>query len=239
MDYFVLRAKKTGKPPILFLHGWGGNKDSFAFLKTSFCDRDLWFISFAGHGGSAEPKIPMTVLDFAHEILEFIEAQNINRPDVVAHSFGGRVALTLFAKYPQKFGRLLITGGAGLRPKRTLKTRLKILHFKLDKHLVKLKLKNKKCLENRGSADYNLLSPVMRETFKNVVSEDLSHYAKQVTSETLLVWGEKDTETPLWMGKKLHRLIKNSELVVLENASHFCFYEQSLRFALILRNYFV
>ena len=235
----MAKAKNSTKPPLLFLHGWGGNKDSFAFLKKAFYDRDLWFVSFAGHGDSAEPKTPMSVADFAADVLDFVDTHSIEKPDVVAHSFGGRVALVLFALHPEKFGRLLLVGAAGLRPKRKLKTKLKIAKFKIDKWLVGLKLKSKKCLENRGSADYNILSPVMRETFKKVVNENLSKYAKMVKAETLLVWGENDTETPLFMGKKLNKLIKNSALVVLEGKSHFCFYEEPLRFALILQNFFV
>ena len=234
-----MRAQVTKKPPLLFLHGWGGSKDSFLFLTDQFTDRDLWFISFAGHGNSPPPEKPMSVTDFANEVFGFVEQNNIHRPDVVAHSFGGRIALVLFATNPEKFGRLLITGGAGLKPKRKIKTRLKIAKFKLDKWLVKLKLKDKNCLVGRGSADYNKLSPIMRETFKKVVNENLACYAKKVQAETLLVWGQNDTETPLFMGKKMNRYIKNSVLVVFNGKSHFCFYEEPLRFALVLKNFFV
>lgn len=238
MDFDFVKSQNPTKPPILFLHGWGGDKRSFLFLKNYFFDRDLWFVSFAGHGKSSVPKKPMKVADFAKEIVNFVAEHKIKKPDLVAHSFGGRVALVLCAKNQNAFGRVVLTGCAGLRPKRGFCYYFRVLKFKIKKWLVKLHLIDKKRLNGCGSADYNALCGVMRETFKKVVNEDLKRYAKKVKNETLLIWGEKDDATPLEMGEKLNKFIKNSALVVFYGCSHFCFLEQPVRFALIL-NYFL
>lgn len=240
MEYQFIQAKlKTSKPPVLFLHGWGGDKNSFAFIKPFLEDRDLWFISFAGHGKTPEPQTPMSVADFAAELKEFINEHNLNGADLVAHSFGGRVALVLAGTNEHMFSRLLLTGCAGLKPKRGIKLRAKILAFKIKKWLVRLHILSPKVLENSGSEEYRVLSPVMRETFKKVVNENLKKYAKRIKNPTLLVWGKKDTATPMFMGKKLNKYIKNSELVVMDKLNHFCFYQQPTKFALILRYFFV
>lgn len=239
MDYTLVKSKNPTQKPILFLHGWGGNKNSFIFLKNVFPESDLYFISFAGHGNSPQPQKPMTIFDFAKDVLDFMKLHNIVQPNIVAHSFGGRVALVLCSKYPNYFRKVALTGAAGLRPKRSFLYYKKVLKFKIKKWLVRLHLINKNRLNNCGSPDYNALSGAMRQTFKNVVNQNLGHAAKKIKNETLLIWGECDSETPLKMGRKLSRYIKNSEIVVIKGGSHFCFFEEPARFALILQYFFV
>ena len=239
MDCTIIKAKNPKQKPILFLHGWGGNKNSFAFLKNAFLDRDLYFVSFAGHGKTPPPLKPMKVADFAKDVKDFIEENKIEKPNIVAHSFGGRVALVLASKSPDLFGKIALTGCAGLLPKRKFSYYKKIIKFKIKKWLVFLHLMNKSKLENSGSADYRALSGTMRQTFKNIVNQNLKRNAKKVKNETLLIWGENDAETPIEMGKKLNKCIKNSALIKIKGGSHFCFLEEPVRFALILKYFFV
>ena len=52
-----------------------------------------------------------------------------------------------------------------------------------------------------GSADYQKASPVMRQSMSLCIREDLTALLPNVTASTLLIWGEKDTATPLSDGK--------------------------------------
>ena len=74
----------------------------------------------------------------------------------------------------------------------------------------------------------------MKQTFVNVVNEDLSIFASKIICETLIVWGEKDKETKLWMARKLNRLIKGSKLKIIDGAGHFCFLDDMQEFLIIL-----
>jgi pimeloyl-ACP methyl ester carboxylesterase len=58
-----------------------------------------------------------------------------------------------------------------------------------------------------------------------------------VQAPTLLIWGEADAETPLWMGKTMEKEIADAGLVVLEGGSHFAFLEQWQRFTLIVKQF--
>ena len=69
----------------------------------------------------------------------------------------------------------------------------------------------------------------MRQVFVNVVNEDLTELAKNVSKPTLLLWGRKDKETPSYMARKLRRNIKNSRLVYL-NGGHFSFLDDKDNF---------
>ena len=79
-------------------------------------------------------------------------------------------------------------------------------------------------LEKFGSDDYKQLNDIMKQTFVKVVNEDLSDDARKISIPTLLVWGKKDKDTPLYMGKTFNKLIKNSKLIIL-NGGHYCHIE--------------
>ena len=88
-----------------------------------------------------------------------------------------------------------------------------------------------------GSADYKALSPEMRKTFVKVVGYDQSALLSHIKNPTLLIWGDRDTETPLWMGQQMEKEIADSGLVVLEGGTHFAYLEQATRFQTIVRQF--
>ena len=67
------------------------------------------------------------------------------------------------------------------------------------------------------------LNDNMKKTFSNIVSEDLSYLLKNISSETLLIWGEKDCDTPLKDGIKMNNSIVDSGLIIIKNGTHFSY----------------
>ena len=67
-----------------------------------------------------------------------------------------------------------------------------------------------------------------------VVNEDLTPVLEKIKVPVLLIWGECDDQTPLWMGKKMEALIPEACLIVLEQEDHFAYYHQSGRFCAIV-----
>ena len=94
-----------------------------------------------------------------------------------------------------------------------------------------------KLRQKYGSRDYNALDEEMRKTFVKIVSRDLTDCYPKIRASTLLVWGDADTETPLWMGRKMEQLIPDAGLAVLEGGSHFAYLEQNTRFNLIAQHF--
>ncbi len=88
-----------------------------------------------------------------------------------------------------------------------------------------------------ASADYNAASPVMRGTLSKVVNEDLRRFMPSISAPTLLVWGEKDTATPLRDAKIMERLIPDAGLVVFPGAGHYSFLERPAQFAAVLDSF--
>ena len=229
---------KTGssKNYLVFLHGWGADLNSFLFMHDYFCDYSKIFVDFAGFGKTAEPKRPYFVDDYVNELFDLLKQFDIENLILVGHSFGGRVAIKFASKFQNNFNnfKICLIDSAGIKPRLTLKKRWQIFVYK---RLKKKSIKNEKIrqkLNKFGSSDYKKLSKLMKQTFVNVVNEDLSTYAKKITCNCLIVWGSKDKETKLYTARKLNKLIVNSKLQIIKNAGHFSFLENKQEFLIIL-----
>ena len=230
---------------VLFLHGWGCDGQIFAPIMKQLQRYRLITLDFPGHGKSSEPDTPWGVADFAKGVLELLDHLDIVRCSVIAHSFGGRVAIYMAATHPERISRLVLCGSAGIRPKtdpekekkKNAYQRQKELVIKIGKlpgaHNITEKLMD--ALRNKyGSADYKALSPGMRQTFVKIVNEDLTDSLGSIKASTLLIWGENDQETPLWMGQQMEKTILDAGLVVFEGGDHFAFLKEYPRFVRIV-----
>ena len=218
---------------MLFLHGYLADKNSFAY-QTGYFDRyfSVHALDLKGFGENTGMEYPYSLSDYAREVKEYITQNSLNRPHVIAHSFGARIAVLLASNYPELFDKIVITGGAGLKPKRSLKYRAKRFVFRTVKRL----FKNAK-LERFYSTDYLSLNPVMRQSFIKIVNEHLDDRLCLIQNKTLLIYGERDNETPLYMAKRFSRGIKNSRLVIFKNAGHFPFIDCPYKFNLEVREF--
>ena len=215
-----LYYEKSGSgAPLLLLHGWGGRADSFLPVTRDFsAARTVYAVDFPGHGNSPEPPAPWSVTEYMELIWAFIRRMDISGCDIIAHSFGGRVALLLAAEHPEAVRRMVLTGCAGIKPpasgKKTLRTRAyKVLRALADNGLTRRLMGKRvdawreKLVQKFGSADYRALSPTMRPTFNRVIAQDLRGVLPGIKASTLLIWGAEDRDTPLWMGEAMAKEI--------------------------------
>jgi pimeloyl-ACP methyl ester carboxylesterase len=157
----------------------------------------------------------------------------VDRCDVIAHSFGARVAIKLAAEHPRRVRQLVLTGAAGIRPRLSLRRRAQVRVYRLARPLASsaftpqpLKVRLRSWQERQGSADYRAAHGVMRDTFVRVVNEDLGPYLTRLEAPTLLVWGDGDDATPLSDAQLMERLIPDAGLVVLNGVDHFAYLER-------------
>jgi pimeloyl-ACP methyl ester carboxylesterase len=88
-----------------------------------------------------------------------------------------------------------------------------------------------------ASADYRNATPRMRECLVKTVNEDLTPCLPSIRCPTLLIWGENDSETPLSDAGVMEKLIPDAGLVVLKNAGHYSFLDQSYAFGRVLDSF--
>ena len=168
---------------------------------------------------------PYALDDYIAQVKAFMRENGVVRPHVIAHSFGGRIALKMSAENPEIFDKLVLTGCAGLKPRRSAKYYIIKGVYKILKPLVK-----KEKLKKFFSSDYNALDSVMKESFKLIVNEHLDYLLPKIENQTLLVFGSEDKQTPLYMAKRLEKGIKNARLLVLKDAGHFAFIDKPYKF---------
>lgn len=227
---FYRHQYKT-KTTLVFLHGWGQSMIMMEPFETNFQkDYSTLNIDFPGFGLSAPLNEPWTIYDYANALEALLEELQIENPIFVAHSFGARVALILAHRLqPQQ---MILTGAAGLKPKLSLGTHIKVRAYKLLKIGLRIPVIGPKLISFKtffGSEDYRQTQGALRQTFVSVVNEDLGKLLKEIQTSTLLIWGDKDDATPLWMGKTMEKNMKDAALIVFENDDHYAYYHQRVR----------
>ncbi|MDZ4771004.1 MAG: alpha/beta hydrolase [Chloroflexota bacterium] len=237
---FLRVAAHTHVPPhptpIVLLHGWG--IDSVAM--TPIADRlsALGYTcivpDFPGFGASATPSIAWTVRDYADWSLALLDALDIRRAHLFAHSFGARVALILGADHADRLDKIVLTGAAGVPSRRSLSARVRLTLYKAVRsglHRLGAAPTAERLAAwysaRYGSADYQAAIGVMRQTFLNVVNQDLRPVAARVSRPTLLFWGDHDEATPLWQGRLLESLIPDAGLIVYEGGDHYAYLQRA------------
>lgn len=235
----------NSKETIVILPGWGETKNTFYeiinYLQEYYT---IYLIIYPGFSGSPFPPHDLSMFDYAEAVIHFLNTLKIKSPYVIAHSFGGRIAILLSSRYAIHIKRLILMDSAGIKPKRTLKKRVRTLLYKFlqscaDLLSEKRRKKVKQTLFKKfASTDYFNLSPNMRNTFKQIVNLDLTKYLPYIGTETLLIWGEKDLDTPIKDAYKMKKKIRGSEIITFVNGSHFCYLENPYVIIKIILSFF-
>lgn len=240
----------SGEKALILMHGWGGSTESWLPVMRDFGDGfRVIAVDFPGFGKSPEPREVWSVDDYARLMIAFIRSLGPGKVDLIAHSFGGRVALAINREAPEIIDKQILTGCAGLPPRRSAVSRAKsgLAHgfsALIDNRLTRavaseavVERTHNALRRHFGSADYKNASPQMREIFRKVIEQDLTECLARVAAPTLLVWGENDTATPLWMGQEMEKAIRDAGLVVFPGSGHFAYLEQYARFQAIARKF--
>lgn len=214
---------------IVFLHGFGGNLKNFSQFSKIFNNfgYSTLNINLTDFGFKNLPKF-FNIYNFADIVFKLIKSLKIKSFSLIGHSFGGRISIILASMY-EDVNKLILVDSAGLKPRFNIITKSKILKYKIYK---KLAIKNKKFknkLASFGSSDYKTLNDNQKAVFNNVIHEDLKYLLKNIKNKTLIIFGKKDRDTPVYMAKKLNKHIKNSKLVIL-NAGHYSYLEETQKF---------
>ena len=220
----------NNKKNILILPGWGNTRTTFTNIINFFKDNyTIYIIDYPGFGNSPIPEKELTIYDYTNLVRDFLDEMQIKNPIIIAHSFGGRIATLLTGYYKEKIDKIIMIDAASIKPRKSIKALIKQTTYKVLKKLTYLlpKLKQEyyrqKLLKIFGSTDYQNLPNNMHKTFKNIVNENLIYYLKNIESETLLLWGKLDKDTPLKDGYKMNNLIKNSALIIFPKGNHFSY----------------
>ena len=232
-------------PAVLLLHGWGASNQLFEAtiggLKHAFT---LIAPDFPGFGSTAAPPCAWSIHDYAEWVATLLDSLGIDAVNVVGHSFGGRVGIVLAAHWPNRVTKLVLADSAGMLPRRTLKYHVRVRVFKLLRRCAGARMTPpgvrrwaQRQARRLGSSDYQQATGTVRASFVRVVNEDLRGLLPQIKAPTLLVWGDRDEDTPLSYAHIMEKLIPDAGLVVFQGAGHYAYLERSAHFCRIVETF--
>jgi pyruvate dehydrogenase E2 component (dihydrolipoamide acetyltransferase) len=105
----------SGKAPVLFLHGYGGDLDNWMFNLDALAQHaPVIALDLPGHGQS-DVKLPGASFEaLATFVLHFLDAINVERVHAVGHSMGGAIAAQMALAAKQRIASLALLNSAGL-----------------------------------------------------------------------------------------------------------------------------
>ena len=233
-----VKVMGKGENTVLFLHGYGGSINSFLPVAENLMKtHKVVLVDFYGFGQSPYPNAILDTYDYAVQLYLKLKQLKIEKLSIVAHSFGGRIALILSSLFDVKIEKLVLVSSAGLKPKRSIIYYYKVYKYKLFKKLSKVGLIKKSYLNTFGSDEYKKLNNLQKQSYVKIVNQNLFYLLKYINASTLIVWGTKDKSTPIYMAKCLNKNILNSGLVLFENGSHFSYLENFSQFCAVLHSF--
>jgi pimeloyl-ACP methyl ester carboxylesterase len=112
--FSYMEAGAPDLPPLLLLHGVGANSMHWRFQFAGLGDR-FRVIAWNAPGYMLSDDLKQespTGRDYADAMIDFLDAAGIARCDVLANSFGSRVAQCVAWFHPGRIARMVLTGTA-------------------------------------------------------------------------------------------------------------------------------
>ncbi|MFH1534015.1 MAG: alpha/beta hydrolase [Nitrospirota bacterium] len=214
---------------ILVLHGWGGSKKSWDNFVGCFDNKRYKFFvpDLPGFGDEPAPDRPWYVHDYAEWVEKYMKKKKLVKPIIVAHSFGGRIAIKMCSKDKNAFSRLFLVAAAGIKRPPSMKVRVFTGVAKVGKFVLGLfKLQSvqtffkKVVYKAAGTHDYEQATGTMKQTFKNIIDEDLKDLLDDIRVKTHIIWGDRDSYVPVADAKIMGKRIKGSTVEIIKHGKH-------------------
>lgn len=146
---------------------------------------------------------------------EFLAENRLDKVCIAGHSMGGALALTYAYLHPERVNKLFLLDASGIYGNETI-PQLVMNFFRSHSPQG-----NTKRSENMKAIFRAFKRPIANlKLAKYAYKVDLQEEARNIKVPTTIIWGESDHLNPLWQGKKLHKLIRNSKLIILPDADH-------------------
>jgi pimeloyl-ACP methyl ester carboxylesterase len=220
---------RPGARLLVWAHGWGHtHRNLLPLAEATRRSGESVLLDLPGFGDSPPPPGPWGTEDYADAVADYLAARfsakgPAERRIWIGHSFGCRVGLQLAARHPELVDGLFLIAAAGLPRTRSLPERVRIaarrLAFRAAQPLTPEGPRREALRARFGSADYARAGP-LRPILVKTVGEDLRTVARAVSCPSVLLYGDRDGETPPEIGARLNRLMPQSQLIVLRGFDH-------------------
>lgn len=244
--------------PVVFLHGsgpgvtaWGNWNKVFPLLKGEY---RILAPDMAGFGFTERiENLEYNMNNWVQQTIDFFDALNIEKANLVGNSFGGALALTMAIKYPERVNKLVLMGSMGVSfpltygldkvwgytpSQANMEELLEIFtydHAFATKDLIKTRYESS--MQPGFQESFSAMFPAPRQDSVERMASN-QHYIRNIPHETLIIHGREDRVIPLETSLKLIELIDNAQLHVFGKCGHWTQIEHTEEFTGLLRNFF-
>lgn len=244
--------------PIIFMHGSGPGVSAYANWRLCMPVLAEKYRVIApdmvGFGYTDRPQNITYNMDiWVKQIIDLMDALEIETAHLVGNSFGGSLALALVTKYPHRFKKIVLMGAMGISFDLTygldkawgytpsienMKELLDI--FAYDRAIVTddlAKLRYEASIRPGFQESFSSMFPTPRQNGVDMMTSDELDI-KNIVHDTLIVHGREDKVIPVENSIRLNKLIKKSQLHIFGECGHWTQIEHKDEFNNLLINFF-
>lgn len=216
--------------PLVLVHGLADRSESWAptLERMKRAGFHVYALDLLGAGRSPHPSDSDYSISTQEQLVaDFILALGLQKPDVGGWSMGGWITLKLALDHPEMVDRVVVYDSAGLHEQiaggadvfhPTDEAALQKLADLLEPHQGKLPA----FALRDGLRKFQSIQAVTDKSMSSMQSgvDLLDDRLKGFTQPLLIVWGNDDQLMPVGIGEKMHSLMPNSELDIMEGCGH-------------------
>lgn len=253
--------------PILIIHGGPGLNHKYLFPNLQFLT-DRYQLIFYDQRASGRSSLTLdsnsvTIDNFIQDIDELRNTFGIEKLNIMAHSWGGLLAMKYAIKHPENTKSLILISSVGASSEiSTMANQILAEQFTKEdsmhraeiiqtdefqkrepnaiESLMKIGFKHQfyniiflDSLNLSLNKDYIKTSQLLQNLAKDLTEYDFHSDLNKIQSPTLLIYGSHDPLTEL-AGTRIHESIEKSEFKILDNCGHFPFIEKKDEFKSIV-----
>ena len=98
----------SGKPPVILLHGLFGMGRNLGAVARALSDQYAVFSFDLPNHGRSPHSDEMTISSMADDVLAMLDHLGLQTVNVLGHSLGGKVAMSLALRHPSRVHKLIV-----------------------------------------------------------------------------------------------------------------------------------
>jgi len=228
--------------PLMLLHGFGGNKDTFTRVSRFLVKRYRVIIpDIIGFGESAHPSqadySPPAQVERLRALSQALSLKNLH---LGGNSMGGQIALRYAALYPTEVNSLWLLSPAVARSSFKSEV-LKVIAESNHNPLIARNVKEFEEVMALGMSKPPFIPKPMLEVlaqeriqnaaleeriFQGIIDHSVEDQIRGMETPALIVFGNQDRIISIETANVLSKLLPNSKVVVVQNAGHVPMFEQ-------------
>ncbi len=258
MDLFFRHFGKEGDPPLIILHGLFGMSDNWVSVGKRLAEipLEVFIPDQRNHGRSGHSEV-LNYPSMVDDLLAFMDERGLDKSCVLGHSMGGKVAMQFAVDYPERIDKLVVadispaSGSHGQQHERIIDALLLIdlqgfshrnealeaMSGVVPNARLRQFLQKNLYWKDRGNLGWRMNLPVIRENLEEIFQGVVS--SGPVGRPSLFIRGGLsdyvvDEDLP-----HIRRMFPESEIVTIEEASHWLHAEQPEAFVEAVRRFIV